>query len=346
MAAITAAENGSNEVILIEKNKSLGKKLLITGKGRCNITNSTEMDEFFSNIPRNNKFLYSVFNNYNNTDIIDFLHKQGVETKVERGKRIFPVSDKANDVLNAFVRRMKELQIKIKTEYKVEKIIIENGQAVGVDNIPADKIILATGGISYPGTGSTGDGHKIAERLGHTITALEPSLVPLIVSKKDLWMCKEAEGLSLKNIKIKIEDVAETNTRRKKIYEELGEMIFTDMGVSGPVILTASAYMRGRKEVQLSIDLKPALSQEQLDVRILRDFEEVNNKQFKNALDKLLPQKLIPIIIKISEIDPQKKVNEITKEERLNLIKLLKGLELEVVGLGKIRRGNSNCTEE
>jgi len=367
MAAIKAAEDKTNDVVLIEKNKTLGKKLLITGKGRCNITNNAEMSEFLSSVPCNGKFLYSAFNNYTNTDIVEFLNKQGVKTKVERGKRVFPVSDKASDVLNAFLKRMKELGVTIKTECEAKEIIVEEDQIVGVvlngeqgikgDNsnsgyIKADKVILATGGLSYPGTGSTGDGYKMAERIGHNIVPTKPSLVPLMISNSELWLCKESQGLSLKNVKVSIKDVLDevedkTNgdVRHKIIFEEFGEMLFTHLGVSGPVILSGAAYMRGYKgienklregRVKLHIDLKPALSVEQLDMRVRRDFEEVSNKQFKNSLNKLLPQNLIAPIIKLSKIDSEKKVNTITREERLGLVKLIKGLKLTVADFGKI----------
>lgn len=347
MAAVTAAEQG-NSVTILEKMDSLGKKLLITGKGRCNITNSAQMDEFMKNIPENSKFLYSSFNQYNNQNIIEFLNKQSVATKVERGGRVFPVSDKAADVLNAFIRKLKELNVQIKTNYQVTKILTEGGVATGIEGknngkkekIFADKIILATGGKSYPVTGSTGDGYEIVEKLGHTITPIKPSLVPLVCNDgKSKALCQDMQGLSLKNvaIKIKCED--------KVIYEDFGEMLFTHYGLSGPIILSSSAILIRYKNVEnllrenkikISIDLKPALDEEKLDDRILRDFEELKNKQYKNSLEKLLPRKMIEPVIQITGISPEKRINEITKEERRNIVRTLKGLELTIGGFRSI----------
>lgn len=343
MSAITAKENG-NEVILLEKMQQLGRKLLITGKGRCNITSSLEIEDFIKNTPGNGMFLYSVFKNYNNKDIISFLKKQGLNVKEERGNRIFPVTDKSLDVLECFKKRLKELNVKIQYNTKVESIIInEEKKVVGVktnnETISADKIILATGGKSYPLTGSTGDGYKIAEQLGHTITKIKPSLVPITLYEKDI--CKKLQGLSLRNVKIKVYNLE----NKKNIYEDFGEMIFTHFGVSGPIILSLSAHLVRTKNIDeqiknkkiiLSIDLKPALTEEKLNDRILRDFQEYKNKNYKNALDKLLPQKMIPVIIKNSEINPEKKVNEIKKEERKKIIKCLKNLEFEISGFRPI----------
>ena len=337
MSAITSSEQG-NEVILIEKNNVLGKKLAITGKGRCNITSSLNIDEFIKNIPGNGRFLYSAFNNFNNTDIIDFIEKQGLKTKVERGNRVFPVTDKAKDVVNCFVKRLKELNVKINLNEEVIDILKdEKNKAIGVDTnngiIKADKIILATGGKSYPLTGSTGDGYKMVKKLGHTITELKPSLVPLVTYEEE--MHKNLQGLSLKNVSIKIVDIL----KNKEIYNDFGEMLFTHFGVSGPIILSASSHLvrykniielLKNKQIKLFIDFKPALSREKLDQRILRDFEEEKNKSFKNSLDKLLPQKLIPEIIKQSTIDFEKKVNSITKSEREILINLLKQFEVTI----------------
>lgn len=336
MSAITAAENGNN-VILLEKMESLGRKLLITGKGRCNITSSLPIEDFIQNTPGNGQFLYSCFKNYTNIDIIQFLKEQGLEVKEERGNRIFPVTDKSLDVLKCFTNRLKELNVEIRYKTKVIEIVkndkneklqvkIENGT-----NIEADKIILSTGGKSYPLTGSTGDGYKIAEKLGHTITKIKPSLVPLECLDKN--MCKNLQGLSLKNVKIELYN----NENNKTIYEDFGEMLFTHFGVSGPTILSGSAHLVRyknnedlikNKKIILKIDFKPALTEEKLDERILRDFAELKNKQFKNSLDKLLPQKLIPVIIEKSKIDSEKRVNEITKQERKNLVKLLKNFEV------------------
>ena len=340
MAAIKAKQDG-NEVILLEKMQSLARKLLITGKGRCNITSSLDMSEFIKNTPGNGIFLYSCYQNYTNQDIIQFLKEQGLEVKEERGNRIFPVTDKSQDVLKCFSKRLKELGVKIQYNTKVTKILVKTkdgiSQVMGIQtnqgNIMADKIILATGGKSYPLTGSTGDGYKIAKELGHTITPIRPSLVPLECHQKD--DCKTLQGLSLKNVEIKLID-AKT---KKRIYDEFGEMIFTHFGVSGPIILSSSAHLvrysqidekLANKEIILAIDLKPRLTDKKLDERILRDFKELKNKQFKNSLDKLLPQKIIPVIIKRSEIEPNKKVNEITKEERKKLVEILKKFEFTI----------------
>lgn len=342
MAAITSAENG-NEVILIEKMQSLGRKLCITGKGRCNITSSLEMDEFIKNTPGNGMFLYSSFNNFTNQDIIDFLAKQGLKVKEERGNRIFPVTDRAQDVLNCFVRKLNELKVKIMLNTKVTKILVEDGNVVGIktekEEIKADKIILATGGKSYPTTGSTGDGYEFAKELGHNITEIKPSLVPLECYEKET--VKDFQGLSLKNVEINICD----KTNNKIIYNDFGEMLFTHFGVSGPTILSGSAHLvryknintlLNNKNILLTIDLKPALSEEKLDERILRDFQELKNKQFKNGLDKLLPKKLIPIIISKTQINPDKKINEITKEERKKIVKELKSFEIHIKGFRPI----------
>ncbi len=336
MAAITAAEYGNN-VTIIEKNSDFGKKLLITGKGRCNITSSLYMSEFIKNTPGNGQFLYSAFQNYTNTDIIDFLKNQGLKVKEERGNRIFPVTDKSIDVLNCFKSKINELKIKKLFNTRVQKILVQNGEVLGVrtekEIIQTDKIILATGGKSYPLTGSTGDGYLIAKNIGHKVTEIRPSLVPLVIYEKN--ECKEMQGLSLRNVGIKIID----ESKNKLIYEDFGEMIFTHFGISGPTILSGSAHLVRYKEIdnlmkeqkiKLQIDLKPALTEEQLDERILRDFKEFKNKQFKHALDKLLPQKMIPIVIKKTKINEEKRVNEITKEERRNLVKVLKKFELTI----------------
>lgn len=335
LSAIKSAEEGNN-VTILEKNDRCGKKLLITGKGRCNITSSIEMEDFIKNIPGNGKFLYSAFQNFTNKDIIQMLEKQGVKSKVERGSRVFPVSDKSIDVLNAFLNILKKLNVKIKTNTEVTEILVNENKVEGVltskhEKIIADKIILATGGRSYPSTGSTGDGYKMAKKLGHTITEIRPSLVPLTIYEEE--MCKKLQGLSLKNVKIFIKH------NKKTIYEDFGEMIFTHFGVSGPIILSASTILLRyknvkellkNKEIELLIDFKPALNKEKLDLRIRRDFEEFKNKQFKNSLNELLPQKLIPIIIEKSEINENKKVNEITKEERQRLVNLLKEFKLTI----------------
>ena len=346
MAAITSAEYGNN-VIILEKMDSCGKKLLITGKGRCNVTNSAEISEFMKFIPGNSRFLYSAFNNYTNIDIVNFLKSQGVETKVERGGRIFPISDKAQDVLKAFIKRLKELNVKIITNCDVNKILIENNKAIGVKTqdgkeYKASKVVLATGGITYPMTGSTGDGYKLAKNLGHTIEKVRPALVPLNCSNESIKICKETQGLALKNIAIKI------LIDNKIIYEDFGEMLFTHFGVSGPVILSSSSILLRypnidelfkQGKVKLQIDLKPALDKEKLDVRIRRDFEEFKNKQYKNSLDKLLPQKLIQTFVEQTKINPLKQVNSITKEERTKIVDKLKCFELIISGLGRKEEG-------
>ena len=336
MAAITAAENGK-EVLIIEKMPSFGKKLLITGKGRCNITSSLYMSEFIKNTPGNGKFLYSAFQNYTNKDIIEFLHRQGLEVKEERGNRVFPVTDKSSDVLDCFLKRMDELKIKYKLHTKVEKILVKENQVIAIrtdkEIIQTSNVILATGGKSYPLTGSTGDGYRIASELGHKIVKIKPSLVPLEVYEKE--ECKKMQGLSLRNVSIKLVDV----NKNKTIYEDFGEMLFTHFGISGPIILSSSAHLVRYKDIDnllkdkkivIKIDLKPALTDEQLDERILRDFKEFKNKQFKHSLDKLLPQKLIPVFIEKSEIEPEKRVNEITREERNKMVHLLKDFEITI----------------
>ena len=367
LSAITAAENG-NKVTIIEKNNTLGKKLLITGKGRCNITSSLPINDFIKNIPGNGRFLYSAFENYTNEDIINFLKKQGLEVKEERGNRIFPVTDKSLNVLNCFKNRIKELNIEVLFNTAATKIVVKDKKVIGVETketknkefdevksglenklkikkidnqnniknkeyVEAEKVILATGGKSYPLTGSTGDGYNLAKNLGHTITPIKPSLVPLVCYEKNL--CKEMQGLSLKNVKIYLED----SSKHKKIYEDFGEMLFTHFGASGPTILSSSAHLVRYKDLDelllnrnivLHIDLKPALSFEKLDERILRDFSKSKNKIFKNSLDELLPKKMIEPIIKISDINPETKVNEITKLQRHNLVKLLKDFKLTV----------------
>ncbi len=346
MAAISASQKGK-KVLLLEKNSSLGKKLLITGKGRCNVTSSLPIEEFIKNTPGNGKFLYSSYNSFTNKDIINFLEKQGLKLKEERGNRIFPVTDKAKDVLDCFEKKLKQLNVKILYNQKVIEILTleENKikKVVGVktenNTFYADKVILATGGKSYPLTGSTGDGYELAKKIGHTITKIRPSLVPL--STYNLELLGNLQGLSLKNVKIKFVD----KCKNKVIYEDFGEMLFTHFGVSGPVILSGSAHLvryknidnlMQNKKLVLEIDFKPALSEEQLDSRILRDFSAEKNKAFKNSLDKLLPQKLIPVIIKLSEIDENKQVNSITKEERLALVRLLKCFEVHIKNFRKI----------
>ena len=337
MAAISSAKNG-DKVTIIEKMNSCGKKLLITGKGRCNITNNAQMDKFMENTPTNPKFLYGVFNNFTNKDIIELLKNEGVKTKVERGERVFPVSDRAQDVLEALLHILRKQNVQILTNTTAKRIITDDEKNVlGVElddgkEIKTDKIILATGGKSYPVTGSTGDGYKLAKDLGHTITKIEPSLVPLTSHDE---VCKELQGLSLRNVAIQLQICD------KVVYKDFGEMLFTHFGVSGPIVLSASSYLVKTKnieqilkggKVELEIDLKPALSEKKLDARILRDFEEQKNKQFKNSLDKLLPQKLIPVIIEKTNINGSKKINEITKQERQKLVKELKHFRISING--------------
>mgnify|MGYP002673347766 FL=1 len=337
LAAISAAKSG-NSVILLEKNNILGKKILITGKGRCNITSSLDISDFINNIPGNGRFLYSAFENFTNEDIIDLLKSEGVKVKEERGNRIFPVNDKAEDVRAALERVVKKSGVQVKLNSKVDKIEIEENRVKRVicdnEKYDADKVILATGGRSYPLTGSNGEGYEIAEKVGHTIKPVRGSLVPLLADKE---ACSRMQGLSLRNVGITMVDLE----KDKKIYSDFGEMLFTHFGVSGPTILSGSAHLLRYKDVDkkiadkkvvLKIDLKPALSMEQLDARILRDFTEVKNKQFKNSLDKLLPKKMIDVVIDKSKINPDKHVNEITREERLNLVKLLKNFEVRIDG--------------
>ena len=339
MAAISAASNGAN-VVLLEKNSSLGKKLLITGKGRCNITSSIDISDFIKNIPGNGRFLYSAFQNYTNEDIINLMENNGVKVKEERGNRIFPVSDSAQSVLDAFIKELKKYKnIEIRTNVKVKKILIDDAgfvEGVSLENgekILGGKVILATGGKSYPLTGSNGEGYEMAKSLGHTIENIRGSLVPLTAEK----LCQRMQGLSLRNVKMTLKD----EEAQKKIYDDFGEMLFTHFGVSGPTILSGSSHFLRYKDVEaklksgkisLYIDLKPALSPEELDKRILRDFEEIKNKEFKNSLDKLLPKKMIDVVIDLSGIDPYKKVNEITKEERTKLVNLLKNFKIIITG--------------
>ena len=339
MAAITAAQN-NHKVLILEKMNSLGRKLLITGKGRCNITSSLPMEDFIKNVPGNGKFLYSAFKNFTNEDILTLLKKEGVEIKEERGNRIFPLSDKSIDVLSAFKRVLKRYNVNIRYDSYVKEILTENEKAVGVklvsgEEIFSDRVILATGGKSYPATGSTGDGYKMAEKLGHNIENIRPSLVPLKVSKESLKICKEIQGLSLKNVSIRLMDI-ENN---KVIYEDFGEMLFTHFGISGPTVLSASAHLLRYKNIEnllkkekikFVIDLKPALSKEKLNDRILRDFEKYKNKEIKNALVELLPQKIIPIIIELCDLDSNKKVNSITKLEREKIVDILKKFTINI----------------
>lgn len=330
MAAITASKYG-NEVILFEKNRSVGRKLSITGKGRCNITNAMDMSEFINQIPGNPKFLYSAFNELSNEDVIKFFNSIGVDTKIERGERVFPKSDSAIEVVNRLKKEMDKCKVKVIVNTSIKEIVVENNKVKGViaDKFyPSDKVIIATGGLSYPTTGSTGDGYKLAKQLGHTITPLKASLVPM-----ETYESKELQGLSLKNVKITITD------ENKEIYTDFGEMLFTHFGVSGPIILSSSAHvlrikdvenkMKGKK-IKLHIDLKPALNEEKLEQRFMRDFEKNSRKQFKNSLSDLLPSKMIPYIIKLSNIDEKKQIDQLTKQERKILLNLFKNLEFTI----------------
>ena len=348
MAGITAAKEG-NDVTLLEKNDRCGKKLLITGKGRCNITSSLTMDEFINNIPGNGRFLYSAFQNYTNQDILDMLHNNGVETKVERGNRIFPASDRSIDVLNAFESELRRANVKVINNAKVTSVVTFENEVKAVrfikedskNEIKADKVIIATGGKSYPITGSTGDGYNIAKELGHNIETLKASLVPLISNGESLRICKELQGLSLKNIEITIID----KENNKVLYKDFGEMLFTHFGVSGPVILSSSAHLLRYKnieekfdnnEIELYIDLKPALTYEKLDSRIQRDFEKYKNKEIRNGIEELLPRKMILPILELAGIDENKKVNSITKEERRMLVNILKNMPITITGFRPI----------
>mgnify|MGYP004672118749 FL=1 len=331
MAAVFAARNGQN-VQLLEKNEKLGKKLFITGKGRCNITNAADIEDLFTAVISNPKFLYSGFYSFTNQQVIDFFEELGVKTKVERGERVFPVSDHSSDVIAAFSRELKSLGVSVSLHTEVKELLCEQDKVCGVlltngKKMKADAVIVATGGISYPSTGSTGDGYRFARETGHRVTELLPSLVPMEVRQ---WYAKELQGLSLRNIEIRITD------GKKKLYEEFGEMLFTHYGVTGPVILSASSVVGKtlrKKELTLHIDLKPALSEEQLDKRILREFDANHNKQYKNSIDSLFPTKLKPVMIELSEIEPEKKVNEITKEERQRLVHLIKDFTMTLTGL-------------
>ena len=330
MAAGKTGERG-HEVVLIEKNAEMGKKLLISGKGRCNVTNITDIEGFMRSIPGNGNFLYSAFNNFSNADLIDFLNSRGVKTKVERGGRVFPQTDKASDILDALKVYIRENNVKVMLNSPAIQIEVKNGSIRGVvlkngDTVKCDSVILAAGGASYPKTGSTGDGYRMAEELGHTINTLKPSLVPLVVEEP--WV-RDLQGLSLKNVSIKLLD-----KNGDISYNDFGEMIFTHFGVSGPIILSCSRHALNHdyRNIKLLIDLKPALTEEKLYERIKRDFDRFSRKQYKNSLGELLPQKLIPVIISLSGIPVDKPVNQITKEERKRLCHILKNLELNIKG--------------
>lgn len=329
-AAIFAAYNG-NEVHIFEKNEKLGKKLFITGKGRCNITNASDMDTLFASVVTNPKFLYSSFYGYDNQNVIEFFERIGVRTKVERGNRVFPVSDHSSDVISALTKELHQLGVSIHLHTEVKRVVGEGRfeylETKDGKKITGDACIVATGGFSYQTTGSTGDGYRFAEETGHQVTDIMPALVPLEL--KETYV-KELQGLSLRNVTAAIYD------GKKKLYEDFGEMLFTHYGVSGPLMLSASSYIGKqlkRSELKLVIDLKPALSFEQLDQRVLRDFEENKNKQLKNAVTKLFPGKLLPVMLKLSGVDVEKKVNLISKEERHQFVHLMKNFTWTITRL-------------
>ena len=332
MAAAAAAQNGCRPVIY-EKNEKLGKKIYITGKGRCNVTNDCDMETLFDSVVTNRRFLYSAFYGFTNQDMMALVEGAGCHLKTERGGRVFPQSDKASDIIRALTKILKDLDVEICLKEPVKELLIEDGVCRGVvlerqkKKVYADAVIVATGGMSYPTTGSDGDGYRFAREAGHAVTELSPALVPFTTEED---VVKDLQGLALKNIGISVK------RGKKEIYRDFGEMLFTHFGVSGPVLLSASSYATKiikKKPLLLDIDLKPALSEEQLDVRLLRDFEEAKNKQFKNALSHLFPSKLIPVIIGRSGIDPEKKVNEITAKERHDLLSVTKKFRVTLTGL-------------
>lgn len=332
MAGIAAAGCG-HQVRIYEKNEKLGKKIFITGKGRCNITNACDTEELFGNVVHNPKFLYSSFYAFTNYDMITLMEQSGCPVKTERGNRVFPVSDKSSDVIRALSGRLRELGVEVCLHEEVAGILAEHGEVKGIRlkknnrKEPADAVIVATGGLSYPTTGSTGDGYRFAKEQGHSVTDLSPALVPFETKEA---VVKELQGLSLRNITARILKGS------KVLYEEFGEMLFTHFGVSGPVLLSASSFVAQalkKEPLVLSVDLKPALTEEQLDARILRDFEEMKNKQYKNALVQLLPSRLVPVIVARSGIDPEKKVNEITRQERQQIVSHMKDFRLTITGL-------------
>lgn len=336
MAAIAAAGNG-HEVHVYEKNEKLGKKLFITGKGRCNLTNACDMDTLFASVVSNPKFLYSAFYGFTNEQTMAFFENLGLRLKVERGNRVFPVSDHSSDVIRVLEKEMERIGVQVHLHSKVKEVLTAENVFSGIllgngKKTQGDACVIATGGLSYPSTGSTGDGYRFAETLGHKLAEPSPSLVPMEVKE---WYAKELQGLSLRNVTATVYD------GKKKLYEEFGEMLFTHYGVSGPIILSASSAVgkklgtkKGQeKELVLKLDLKPALTMEQLDQRVLRDFEEQKNKQFKNAVDKLFPAKLKPVMIELSGISPEKKVNEISKEERRRFVELIKNFQMTLTGL-------------
>ena len=335
MAAYAAAESG-HAVTLLEQNEKLGKKLFITGKGRCNLTNASDMEQLFANVVSNRKFLYSAFYSYDNEQVISFFESHGMPTKTERGNRVFPMSDHSSDVIEALSTALRGQHVEVLLHTKVKRLLLEKRdeekRVTGVEladhtKMHADAVIVATGGISYPSTGATGDGYRMAEESGHKMVSPTPALVPMEL--KEPWV-RDLQGLSLRNVRMSV-------TRgKKKLYEDFGEMLFTHFGVSGPLVLSASGCIPAKafdQELSMTIDLKPALDVEQLDHRILREFDEMKNKQFKNSLGHLLPAKMIPVMIALSGIDPDTKVNEISREQRQNLLHLFKNMPLTITGL-------------
>ena len=330
-AAYFAAKNG-HKVTLLEQNEKLGKKLYITGKGRCNVTNASDMEDLFKQVMSNPKFLYSAFYSYTNQDVMDFFTSYGCELKIERGNRVFPVSDHSSDVISTLNKALKAVGVEVLLHTKVKDVLVTDGVASGVllangKRYSADAVVVATGGFSYQSTGSTGDGYRFAKDFGHRMVPISPSLVPF--ETKESWPM-ELQGLALKNVSFRV------MRGGKKVYDDFGEMLFTHFGVSGPMVLSASAAIKAeflREELECFIDLKPALDQEQLDKRLLREFEEAMNKQFKNVVPKLVPTKMVPVVINLSGIDPEKKVNEISKEERRAFVNLLKNLPMTLSGL-------------
>lgn len=331
MAAIAATEHG-HHVLLLEKNEKLGKKIYITGKGRCNVTNACEMDKLFENMVSNPKFMYSAFYDYTNMQVMELLQEAGCPLKTERGERVFPVSDHSSDIIAAFERILRKRNVNIQLHTTVQSIRTQDGHVTGVllsdgRKQDADAVVVATGGLSYPTTGSTGDGYRMAQELGHTMKECTPALVPMKIREE--W-CRQLQGLSLKNVTLTM------LCGGKRIYEGFGEMLFTHFGISGPLVLSASSFYgkcKDKSQVSVRVDLKPALSEEQLDKRILRDFEQNPNKQFKNVIGSLYPAKLVPVMIALSGIDGDKKIHEITKEERKNLLDVTKHLTMQVDGL-------------
>ncbi|MGN0131369.1 MAG: NAD(P)/FAD-dependent oxidoreductase [Lachnospiraceae bacterium] len=329
MAAVAAAENG-HTVTLLERNEKLGKKVFITGKGRCNLTNASDMEQIFESIVTNPKFLYSALYGFDNHACMEFFEQNGLKIKTERGNRVFPVSDHSSDVIKTMEKKLRQLEVEVRLHTRVERLIIED-RVTGVCDekgrvYPADAVILATGGLSYPSTGSTGDGHRMAGESGHKMVNCYPALVPLRI--KETW-CRDLMGLSLKNVTVTVKN------GKKVLYEEFGEMLFTHYGVSGPLILSAASYINqlaADNELQLFIDLKPALTMEQLQKRLLREFDENHQKQFKNALGSLFPARLIPVMIALSGIDPDKKVCGISKAERTAFAEIIKALPMTVTG--------------